>query len=251
MAAVLVPPPADWRCDRCTLTRTALLAHFHHKSSSYCMLLSCEQLQMWLLCVGTRCGGGAQHRPDKSGGISRLTAPPTWSQNKQKAITLSFQKRKRVHTRGRGHRDHCGRTSSRMETISFVLQMQQHKKLVQHGGRRRLLNSGGTYTTHIPVMVKTGRLTGRIIQRDMMTAALWTTTNCIKDLKHETRITFRRFVQKQINSFNLQSVIYIHILHGSYQHSIHISRFCTVCSKSAHFSQLFKSNYLSLFFLRV
>lgn len=32
------------------------------------------------------------------------------------------------------------------------------------------LPSEGTYTTHIPVMVKTGRLTGRIIHRDMMTA---------------------------------------------------------------------------------
>ncbi len=31
-----------------------------------------------------------------------------------------------------------------------------------------LIHSEGTYTTHIPVMVKTGRLTGRIIHRDMM-----------------------------------------------------------------------------------
>lgn len=44
----------------------------------------------------------------------------------------------------------------------------------------------GTHTTHIPVMVKTGRLTGRIIHRDMMstsTSPLQRTTHTITHLK--------------------------------------------------------------------
>ena len=45
---------------------------------------------------------------------------------------------------------------------------------------RSVFSSLGTHTTHIPVMVKTGRLTGRMLHRDMTatsTASLQTTTH--------------------------------------------------------------------------
>lgn len=74
-----------------------------------------------------------------------------------------------IHELYSGHRDTAGITSSVFKATR------------------------GTYTTHIPVMVKTGRLTGMIIHTDMTTSCrspLQTSTNSsfIRDLSHKTRI---------------------------------------------------------------
>lgn len=145
---------------------------------------------------------GLTHRADKPRGISRMTLlrlrrrriileiPSLPPAKKGNCFTsMNFVQPVEVIAIAAGI---TGRLSNRADELQhFVLRSLSTHVEKKNTWKRTHVDVyllWGTYTTHIPVMVKTGRLTGRIIHRDMTTtrrSPLQRTTNTssIKDLQ--------------------------------------------------------------------